>query len=268
MTTSFKRLLADVKKRKQYLDIGQQIAEARKARRSAASSAPGSRRRRSRKLEEERRKFVRRWRRNAGSTAIRASVLLSTVRDYALDGALNQDAAWREIEPSKLPFPIAAMFESARHRFRQDADRRTGKAAQADRPRVPAAEIRGPSLHRLRRRDGHGDLLHARAETAERQGSAVALAAVEDRRRGGIIVCASDPGRPGAPLQLHAPLRAVPVRTGRHPFAACRSQPILPRSPFRRDARLMHAPRFHPQSLQQRLSAADDPCPRHPAASR
>jgi hypothetical protein len=39
-------------------------------------------------------------------------VMLSTIRDLALDCSLHPDAAWREVVPSSLPYPLAAMFEA------------------------------------------------------------------------------------------------------------------------------------------------------------
>jgi hypothetical protein len=94
VTGSFKRLLTEVKKHRQFLDIGQQIAEARKGTTMGRFLGSGFQEKKVAKLEEERKKF--------GSPL-----------DYALDGALNQDARWTETEPSKLPFPIAAMFDAA-----------------------------------------------------------------------------------------------------------------------------------------------------------
>jgi hypothetical protein len=112
ITTSFKRLVAELKKRQQFLDIGQQIAEARKGTTVGRFLGAGFQEKKVAKLEEERKKFdspleAQRW-----FYSHPRVVLLSAVRDYALDGALNQDAAWREVEPSKLPFPIATMFDA------------------------------------------------------------------------------------------------------------------------------------------------------------
>ena len=46
--------------------------------------------------------------------------LLSAIRDYALDGSQQGDAAWIEMEREKLVFPIAAMFEAADKVFAQE----------------------------------------------------------------------------------------------------------------------------------------------------
>ena len=113
ITTSFKRLVAELRKRQQFLNIGEQIAEARKGSTVGRFLGAGFQEKKVAKLEEERKKFdapleAQRW-----FYSHPRVVLLSAVRDYALDGALNQDAAWRDIEPAKLPFPISAMFEAA-----------------------------------------------------------------------------------------------------------------------------------------------------------
>ena len=113
ITTSFKRLLTELKRHRQFLDIGQQIAEAREGRTAARFLGAGFQEKKVARLEEERKKFdspleAQRW-----FYSHPRVVLLSAVRDFALDGSLNQDAAWSETELSKLPFPIADMFEAA-----------------------------------------------------------------------------------------------------------------------------------------------------------
>ena len=113
VTTSFKRLTTDLKRYRQFLDIGQQIEEARKGGTMARFLGSGFQEKKVAKLEEERKKFespleAQRW-----FYSHPRVVLLSAVRDFALDGALHPDAAWRETELAKLPFPIVDMFESA-----------------------------------------------------------------------------------------------------------------------------------------------------------
>ena len=46
--------------------------------------------------------------------------LLSSIRDYALDGSQQGDAVWTEIEQESLVFPIANMFETADKVFAQN----------------------------------------------------------------------------------------------------------------------------------------------------
>jgi hypothetical protein len=112
ITTSFRRLATEIKRRRQYLEIGEQITEARKGKSVARFLGAGFQEKKVAKLEEERTKLdsnleTQRW----FYTHPRV-VLLSSIRDFALDGSLNQDAAWRDISPSELPFPIATMFET------------------------------------------------------------------------------------------------------------------------------------------------------------
>lgn len=112
VTTSFKRLITEIKKRRQFLDIGRQIAEAREGKTAARFLGASFQEKKIAKLDEERKKLdslleAQRW----FYTHPRV-VLLSSMRDFALDGSLNQDASWQETEPSKLSFPIATMFET------------------------------------------------------------------------------------------------------------------------------------------------------------
>jgi len=112
VTTSFKRLLTDMKRRRQFLDIGSQVDEARGGKTMARFLGSGFQEKKVAKLEDERKKLdtlveTQRW----FYTHPRV-VLLSTLRDFALDGSLNQDAAWNDLSPSQLPFPIATMFET------------------------------------------------------------------------------------------------------------------------------------------------------------
>jgi len=54
--------------------------------------------------------------------------LLQAVRDYALDGSQQGDAAWIEVETDKLVFPIVNMYEHADQAFAQKV------AAQLEKP--------------------------------------------------------------------------------------------------------------------------------------
>ena len=108
--TSFKRLVSDVKGQKQYVEIGQQIEVARTG--GGISRLFSSPTKKIARLEEERKKIplladTERW----FYTHPRVN-LLGSIRDYALDGALHPDAAWREVDEAHLPFPIVAMFRS------------------------------------------------------------------------------------------------------------------------------------------------------------
>jgi len=113
ITPSFKRLLTDLKSRRQYNEIGAQIEEARGGKSVSRLFGSGFQEKKIARLEDERRKIpplavAQRW----FYTHPRV-VLLSTIRDFALDGCLHPDAAWREANVADLPFPIAKMFETA-----------------------------------------------------------------------------------------------------------------------------------------------------------
>ena len=112
VTPSLRRLMAEVKSRRQYLEITRQIEEARSGKSPARFFGSGFSEKKVTRLEDERRKIpalleAKRW-----FYSLPRVILLSTIRDYALDGALHPDAAWREVVPSTLPFPIVAMFDS------------------------------------------------------------------------------------------------------------------------------------------------------------
>jgi hypothetical protein len=112
VTTSFKRLLTEIKKRRQFLDIGAQVAEARGGKSVARFLGAGFQDKKVAKLEQERTKLDSNLEAQRWFYSHPRVVLLSSMRDFALDGSLNQDASWQETEPSKLPFPIATMFET------------------------------------------------------------------------------------------------------------------------------------------------------------
>jgi hypothetical protein len=113
ITTSFKRLLTDMKRHRQFLEIGQQIAEAREGKTMARFLGSGFQDKKVAKLEDERKKFDSPLESQRWFYSHPRVVLLSAIRDFALDGSLHPDAMWSETEPSKLPFPIVAMFEAA-----------------------------------------------------------------------------------------------------------------------------------------------------------
>ncbi len=109
VTPSFRRLYNDVKAQKQFVEITQQIDEL-KGGGGGLSRMFGSAEKKIARLEAERRKIPRllateRWFYGHPRVSV-----LSSIRDFALDGALHPDAAWRQVDPSILPFPVAAMF--------------------------------------------------------------------------------------------------------------------------------------------------------------
>jgi len=128
ITPSFKRLITEVKNRRQYIEIGEQIAEARGGKSVSRLFGSGFQEKKIARLEAERGKIpsldtAQRW----FYTHPRV-VLLSSIRDFALDGALHPDAAWRETTIAELPFPIAKMFETADLEFAKEV------AAELEKP--------------------------------------------------------------------------------------------------------------------------------------
>ena len=113
VTASFKRLLNDVKQLKHFVEINRQIDEVKNDKSALRFLGSGFKERQIAKLEEEGRKF--------GSILDAPEwfyqqprvQLLASIRDYALDGSQQGDAVWTDMDPDKLAFPIAAMFESA-----------------------------------------------------------------------------------------------------------------------------------------------------------
>jgi hypothetical protein len=111
VTPSLRKLMAEVKNRNQYLEITQQIEAARCAK-PGRFFGGGVNEKKIARLMEERGKIpplldAKRW-----FYKLPRVVMLSTIRDLALDCSLHPDAAWREVAPSSLPYPIAAMFEA------------------------------------------------------------------------------------------------------------------------------------------------------------
>jgi hypothetical protein len=113
VTPSFKRLVTEIKSRRQYLEIGEQIDEARGGKSVSRLFGSGFQEKKIARLEQERRKIpplevAQRW-----FYSHPRVILLSTIRDFALDGCLHPDAVWREVSPASLTFPLAKMFETA-----------------------------------------------------------------------------------------------------------------------------------------------------------
>lgn len=116
----FKRLLSDVKQLEHYVGINRQIEEVRNGKTMLRFLGDGFKEKQIAKLEAEARKF---------GSLIEAPKwfyqqprvhLLSSIRDYALDGSQQGDAAWTDIDRDSLVFPIANMFESADKAFAQE----------------------------------------------------------------------------------------------------------------------------------------------------
>ncbi len=124
----FKRLINDIKQIKHFVEINKQIEDVKSGKSALGFLGAGFRQKQIAKLEEQRRKF---------GSLIEAPKwfyqqprvqLLSSIRDYALDGSQQGDAVWTEIDGDKLVFPIAAMFETADKAFAENL------VAQIERP--------------------------------------------------------------------------------------------------------------------------------------
>jgi hypothetical protein len=110
---SFKRVITDVLHLKQYVDIARQMEEVKSDKSMLRFLGSGFKEKQLAKLEAATEKFgslidAPKWFYQQPRVQ-----LLSTIRDYALDGAQQGDAAWTETERQALVFPIATMFETA-----------------------------------------------------------------------------------------------------------------------------------------------------------
>jgi hypothetical protein len=128
VNASFKRLLNDINQLKHYVAINKQIEEVKSGKSTLRFLGAGFKERQIAKLEDECRKFgslieAPRWFYQQPRVQ-----LLSSIRDYALDGSQQGDAIWTEIDRETLVFPLAAMFETANKAFAQDL------VAQIERP--------------------------------------------------------------------------------------------------------------------------------------
>jgi hypothetical protein len=116
---SFKRLREDIVKIKQYLEVERQIEEIKGGGSMLRFLGDKFKDKQIARLEEDLRKFgdlieAPRWFYKQSRVQ-----LLSSIRDYALDGSQQGDAAWIEIEEDKLVFPIVNMYEKADQSFAQ-----------------------------------------------------------------------------------------------------------------------------------------------------
>lgn len=113
VNASFKRLLNDIKQLKQYVEINRQIEEIKADKSVLRFLGPGFKEKQIAKLEAECQKIgalieAPKWFYEQPRVQ-----LLSSIRDYALDGSQQGDAVWTEIDRDKLVFPIATMYETA-----------------------------------------------------------------------------------------------------------------------------------------------------------
>jgi hypothetical protein len=114
---SFSRIIADLVKIKKYIDVEQQIEDVKNGKSMLGFLGSGYKEKQIAKLKEELRKFgalieAPRW--FYAQPRVR---LLSAIRDYALDGSQQGDAAWQEVDEKTLVFPIAEMYENMDRAF-------------------------------------------------------------------------------------------------------------------------------------------------------
>ena len=119
VNTSFKRLIADVKGLKHYVDLNRQIEDVKSGKSALRFLGEGFKEKQIAKLEAEGRKLGSLIEAPKWFYSQPRVKLLSCIRDYALDGSQQGDASWIEIDRQKLVFPIAAMFENADQAFAQ-----------------------------------------------------------------------------------------------------------------------------------------------------
>ena len=120
LSSSFKRLLNDMAQLKHYVDINRQIEEVRNGKTMLRFLGDGFKEKQIAKLEAESKKFgslidAPKWFYQQPRVH-----LLSSIRDYALDGSQQGDASWSDIERDSLVFPIAQMFETVDKEFAQN----------------------------------------------------------------------------------------------------------------------------------------------------
>ncbi len=115
----FKQVTTDLQRIKKFVEIEEQIAEIKEDKSMLRFLGTGFKEKQIAKLEEARRKL---------GALIEAPVwfykqprvqLLAAIRDYALDGSQQGDAAWVDLPEEQLVFPIAKMFETADLTFAQ-----------------------------------------------------------------------------------------------------------------------------------------------------
>jgi hypothetical protein len=119
-TASFRRLVADIKHLKKYVEIQGQLEDVRNGKTMMRFLGEGFKEKQIAKLEEDAKRFGSLIDAPAWFYQQPRVQLLSAIRDYALDGSQQGDAVWTEVERDKLVFPIANMYESANKEFAQE----------------------------------------------------------------------------------------------------------------------------------------------------
>jgi hypothetical protein len=120
VSSSFKRVLNDMTLIKHYIELKKQMDEIRNGKTMLRFLGDGFKEKQMGKLEAELKKMgslldAPKWFYEQPRVH-----LLSSIRDYALDGSQQGDAAWTDVDRDALVFPVAAMFESADKTFAQE----------------------------------------------------------------------------------------------------------------------------------------------------
>jgi len=141
--TSFKRLMTDIIKLKQYIEVEKQIEDIKGGKSMLGFLGTKFKDKQVAKLEEDLRKFgalieAPRWFYKQPRVQ-----LLSAVRDYALDGSQQGDAAWIEVEAEDLVFPIGNMYEHADQAFAQKVEEQLEKPLKDVDPRFLLEKFEG-----------------------------------------------------------------------------------------------------------------------------
>jgi hypothetical protein len=140
---SFKQVTTDMQRIKKYVEVEKEIADVKAGKSMFRILGAGYQEKQLAKLEETRRKLgslieAPRWFYKQPRVQ-----LLSAIRDYALDGSQQGDAAWIEIEEEALVFPIAKMFETSDQAFAQTLVEQLEKPLQDVDPRFLLEKFEG-----------------------------------------------------------------------------------------------------------------------------
>jgi hypothetical protein len=119
-SASFKRVLNDIRQLKQVLDIDRKIEDLKQDKSMLRFLGSGMKDKQIAKLDAERQKAGGLLEGPAWFYQQPRVQLLASIRDYALDGSEQGDAAWVETDPAKLVFPIVSMFEAADQAFAEN----------------------------------------------------------------------------------------------------------------------------------------------------
>ena len=140
---NFRRLLADLKGIKKYVDVRQQIDDVQNGKSIMRFLGEGFKDKQLAKLQAELAKCGSLIDSPAWFYQQPRVQLLSAIRDCALDGSQQGDAVWTEVEREKLVYPIAAMFETADNDFARELVAQLEKPLKDTDPRFLLEKFEG-----------------------------------------------------------------------------------------------------------------------------